>query len=98
MLLKGDEGVQEFGRGVALRVTGTVPLHLNDPSAQLIRVVAQQEPERLKEFGARAPGSASPHAAGARTMQTVERWGPLLLVTLSSSKFLHPLIAFRQHP
>jgi hypothetical protein len=51
----------------------------HDPSA------AMSESSSLDFHGtrARAPGSASPHAAGARTMQTVERWGPLLLVTLS---------------
>src|SRR3984893_15917093 len=48
MLLKGDEGGVQNLEGVALRVTGTVPLPLGDPSTQrsMNRVVAQQELER----------------------------------------------------
>src|SRR6202048_4933530 len=57
MLLKGDEGGCKFGRGSALRVTGTVPLPLGDPSTQrsMNRVVAQQELER-QNFRVRGSG------------------------------------------
>jgi hypothetical protein len=55
MLLKGDEGGVQNLDGVALRVTGTVPLPLGDPSTQrsMNRVVAQQELERQNYSGSR---------------------------------------------
>jgi hypothetical protein len=61
MLLKGDEGGVQNLEGVALRVTGTVPLPLGDPSTQrsMNRVVAQQELER-QNFRVRDRRTAGP--------------------------------------
>src|ERR1700732_966653 len=67
MLLKGDEGGVQNWEGVALRVTGTVPLPLGDPSTQrsMNRVVAQQELERqnfrVRGSGGRPSSAASGH-------------------------------------
>src|ERR1700732_929969 len=66
MLLKGDEGGAKFG-GVALRVTGTVPLPLGDPSTQrsMNRVVAQQGLKR-QNFRVRGSGGDAVFRPAAR--------------------------------
>src|SRR5258708_19396252 len=60
-------GVQNL-EGVALRVTGTVPLPLGDPSTQrsMNRVVAQQELERqnFRVRGSRPTEQICPDSAG----------------------------------
>src|SRR6202023_2571742 len=70
MLLKGDEGGCKIWRGVALRVTGTVPLPLGDPSTQrsMNRVVAQQELER-QNFRVRGSGGDAVFRPAARWLR-----------------------------
>src|ERR1700730_5234500 len=70
MLLKGDEGGVKFGKGVALRVTGTAPLPLGDPSTQrsMNRVVAQQEFER-QNFRVRGSGGDAVFRPAARWLR-----------------------------
>src|SRR4249920_2513944 len=70
MLLKGDEGGVQNLEGVALRVTGTVPLPLGDPSTQrsMNRVVAQQELER-QNFRVRGSGGDAVFRPAARRLR-----------------------------
>src|ERR1700687_328821 len=62
-------GVQNL-EGVALRVTGTVPLPLGDPSTQrsMNRVVAQQELER-QNFRVRGTGGDAAFRPAARWLR-----------------------------
>src|SRR5580704_13794689 len=62
-------GVQNL-EGVALRVTGTVPLPLGDPSTQrsMNRVVAQQELER-QNFPVRGSGGDAVFRPAARWLR-----------------------------
>ena len=62
--------MRKYLEGVALRVTGTVPLPLGDPSTQrsMNRVVAQQELER-QNFRVRGSGGDAVFRSAARWLR-----------------------------
>src|ERR1700730_1608764 len=101
MLLKGDEGGVQNLEGVALRVTGTVPLPLGDPSTQrsMNRVVAQQELER-QNFRVRGSGGDAVFRPAARWLRPriMTPQPPRLRSPRGVMTPLTPLHQLQQHP
>src|SRR3981189_1453663 len=96
-----EAGGVTSNRGVALRVTGTVPLPLSDPSTQ--RSMNGWSPNRsssgkISGFAA-AAASAAFLSAVFRPAGPLAEWGTILVTRNAIPlQILHPPHRFQQHP